>query len=188
MPRRSGTPGRKLCTSTSATSHESQQHCETLRALQIEHDALLAAIDAEERAILRLQRRRILAQVVAIGRLDLDDVRALVGQQRAAVRARDVRAQVEHAHAAERTGAVRSVARWRKVRKLSLCIPARAASTSAARCGRDVHPRDSKERTSAPADRAASGATSGPSASAAGTVSSHVASVGVGTRSVSSIL
>jgi hypothetical protein len=69
---------------------------------------LLAAIDAEERAILRLQRRRILTQVVAARRLDLDHVRALVGEQRATVRTRDVCAQVEHAHAAERTRGTRA--------------------------------------------------------------------------------
>ena len=63
-----------------------QQRFAAFGTLEIEHDAQLAAIDAEERAILRLQRRRILAQVVAARRLDLDDVRALVGEQRAAVR------------------------------------------------------------------------------------------------------
>jgi len=45
-----------------------------------------------------------LRRLSPVGRLDLDDFRALVGQQRAAVRARDVGAQVEHAQAAQRPG------------------------------------------------------------------------------------
>ena len=70
--------------------------------------ALPAAEDTgpEERAILGLQRRGVVAQVVAVGWLDLDDVRTLIREQRAAVRARDVRADIEHAHTAQ--GALRA--------------------------------------------------------------------------------
>jgi hypothetical protein len=69
--------------------------------LQVEHQALLAAVDAEERAAFGGKRRRILAQVIALRRLDLDDLRALVGQQRAAIGRGDVAREVEDANARE---------------------------------------------------------------------------------------
>src|SRR5690606_34574540 len=73
-----------------------------VRALEVQHQAALAAVHAEESAALGLQGGRVVAQVVAAGGVDLDHVRALVGQQRAAVGAGDVGTEGEHADAAER--------------------------------------------------------------------------------------
>jgi hypothetical protein len=80
-------------------SDERQQHIERFRLLEIEHEPALAAIHAEKRAAFRFQCRWILAQVIARGRFDLDDFRALIREQRAAVRPGNVRAEIEHAHA-----------------------------------------------------------------------------------------
>jgi len=88
-------------------AHQPHQHRALVGLLQVEHHAALGPVDAEEGAAFRFQRGRILAQVVAGRRFHLDHFRALVGQQRAAVGAGDVGAEIEHAHAAQRAaGAV----------------------------------------------------------------------------------
>ena len=88
-----------------------------LGALEVEHQAVLAAIHPQKRAALGGQRRRVLAQVVAVRRLDLEHLSALVGEQRAAVRSGDVGAQVEHAHTAQ--GPRRPRARRQAVKRRS---------------------------------------------------------------------
>lgn len=52
-------------------AHESHEHCETLGPLEVEHKGALAAIDADEGQAFGLQRGRMVAQVVAVGRFDL---------------------------------------------------------------------------------------------------------------------
>jgi len=81
---------------------EAAKHAEPARPLQVEADALLVAVDPEEGAALARQGRGIVAEVVPFGRLDLDDARAEVTQQRAAVGSGHVAAQVEHRDAAQR--------------------------------------------------------------------------------------
>jgi hypothetical protein len=85
MPRRCGTPGLKLCTSTSAVRTQGQQGAQVVGLLQVQHHAQLAAVHADEGAALGLQRGRVGPQVVAAGRFDLDDLGTLVGQQRTGV-------------------------------------------------------------------------------------------------------
>jgi hypothetical protein len=77
------------------------QYLEPVGILQVEADAVLVAVDAEERAALVRERRRVVAQVVPLGGLDLDDVSAEVGQQRAAVGPRHVAAQIEDGDSAQ---------------------------------------------------------------------------------------
>ena len=82
--------------------HELQQYRKALGLLQVEHEAALAAVHAEEGAALGLERRRVLAQRVAAGRLDLGDFRAKVGEQRAAVGPGDIAAEIEDLDPGER--------------------------------------------------------------------------------------
>ena len=71
--------------------------------LEIERDALLVAVDAEEVRALALEKRRSPgARVVAFARLfDLDDARAHVGEQHRAIRARQHARQVQDGDPAE---------------------------------------------------------------------------------------
>ena len=139
-------------------AHQAQQHGMVGLVLQVQHHAPLAAVHAEEGAAFGLQRGGVLAQVVAHGRLDLDDLGALVRQQRAAIGPRDIGAQIQHAHTAQR--AFRSLAfTGHKTHSFLLrgkreglgrlppkagfnrpgyCGPWRAASSAPRRCGSPV--------------------------------------------------
>ena len=80
------------------------EHLLAGRLLEIDRDAALAALDRH-----RLQRHAVgeqahLAHRVALGRLDLDDLGAEVGQQPATGRAGEGVAQLDHAHAGQRAG------------------------------------------------------------------------------------
>ena len=68
------------------------------RLLEIERDAFLVAVDAQEiRAFAVQERRSPAARVVALaGLLDLDDPRAHVGEQHRAIGAREDAGQVEN--------------------------------------------------------------------------------------------
>jgi len=101
------TDGRELLRADAVHQHVSGIHQPEKRgagvgALQVQHHAALAAVDAEKdgpHAGLRAgsgPTRR-----VALGRLDLDDVGAVLGQVLAGVRAEHHGAQVQHAHAGE---------------------------------------------------------------------------------------
>src|SRR6185295_8105511 len=68
---------------------------------EIEPDAALVAVDTEERPVLPRQGGGIVAEVVALGRLDLDDEGAQVAEQRAAIGSGQVAAQVEHGDAGQ---------------------------------------------------------------------------------------
>ena len=72
------------------------------RLLQVEHDALLAAVDAEkDRAHSVFVARACAARRVAVGRFDLDHLGAVFGQDLARVRPEHDSAQVEDADAVE---------------------------------------------------------------------------------------
>ena len=69
-------------------------------ALEVEHGAALAAVDAhEDGAHASFRGRTGEARGVALGGLDLDDVRAVVGEDLARIGTEHDRAQVEHPHA-----------------------------------------------------------------------------------------
>src|SRR5205823_10562454 len=72
--------------------------------LQVERQGALAAVGAEKEAAFPRQARRELAQHVALRRLDLDDVGAEISEQGAAIRSREVAAQIEHLDAAQGAG------------------------------------------------------------------------------------
>ena len=79
-----------------------QQRVASVGLLEVEHDALLAAVDAEEdRAHAGFGARAGAARRVAFGRLDLDHVGAVLGQDLAGVGAEHDGAQVEHTDAFE---------------------------------------------------------------------------------------
>ena len=82
------------------------EHPAAVRVLQVEGDALLVAVDAQEvRALARLERRPPRAGVVPLARLlHLDDARAHVGEHHRAVGAGEDAGEVEHGHAVERAG------------------------------------------------------------------------------------
>ena len=83
-------------------AHQAQQDLVAGGFLQVQAQAALVAVDAQEGAAFAGQRRRVLAQVVAFGRLDLDDVGAHVAQEGAAIGAGDVGAQVQDLDAGQR--------------------------------------------------------------------------------------
>src|SRR5205085_4152741 len=80
------------------------QDRESLLLLQIEGNGALAAIGPEEKASLTRQAGGELAQHVALRRLDLDDVGAEIGEERATVGPCQITAEIEHRDAAERPG------------------------------------------------------------------------------------
>jgi hypothetical protein len=96
-------PGRKFSTRTSARSISASSAARQ-PAGEIEGDAFLVAIDAEEiRAFAVLKGRPPRARVVAALRmLDLDHARAHVGREHRAVRPREDARQIEDGHARER--------------------------------------------------------------------------------------
>ena len=65
------------------------------RALEVEHNALLAGVELAELAAGAITQRRPRAHHVALGRLDFDDLGAEVGEQPRAVRAGDRRREIE---------------------------------------------------------------------------------------------
>ena len=75
----------------------------SLRVLEVDGDAFLVAIDAQEvRAFAFEERRAPGARIVAFARLfDLDHARAHVGQQHRAVGTREDAREVEHGDAVE---------------------------------------------------------------------------------------
>src|SRR5205823_13667880 len=76
------------------TLDELQRDLDTARVLEVEREAALAALAAEERATGH-------AHAVAAHRLDLDDVGAEVADHHRAERAREVLAEVDQAHSLE---------------------------------------------------------------------------------------
>src|SRR5262249_38890852 len=101
-PRRHGGP--KILDQHIGLLDHAVQRRQPFLLFEVEADRELAAIGADkEPAVGPRQARRKLAQLVALRRLDLDHRRAEIGEQRAAVRPRQIAAQIEDRDAAERT-------------------------------------------------------------------------------------
>ena len=75
-----------------------------LGGLEIDHHALLGAVDCQEIVALAIADRRKPSRFVAGRRLDLDHFRAEVGQRQRRCRPCQHARKIEHAHARERTG------------------------------------------------------------------------------------
>ena len=73
------------------------------RLLQIERDRALAAVHVEKSGAHAVAANPHLARDIATGRFDLDDIRALVGEQHRSHRAREHARQVEDAKAGQWT-------------------------------------------------------------------------------------
>src|SRR5437868_2908903 len=87
------------------------QYREPFRLLQIQDDRALTAIGPEEKARFARQAGGELAEHVALRRLDLDDVGAQIGEERATVGPGEITAEIEHCDAAERPGGLAGHAR-----------------------------------------------------------------------------
>ena len=98
---------------------QGQQNVPVRRFLQVQHDAPLVAVDAREvpaevhaGRLFRAGRRRVghpgrrVAAGVPLRRLDLDDIRPEIGQQRRAVWAGKIHRAVDDRQVAQRTGAL----------------------------------------------------------------------------------
>jgi hypothetical protein len=116
-----------------------------LRVFQVQRQAALAGVELAEIGAVTLSRgvgaqRVPQAHVVALGRLDLDDVGPQVGKQARAVGAGKHDGEVEHAHAGERPGAagLAGGCRGRRVGVVGWGGPVHAAmlhERTLARCG-----------------------------------------------------
>ena len=104
MPSRAGTDGPEILDQHIGGLDHAVQDRQPFRLLQIERERALAAVGAEKEAALARQARRKLAQHVALRRFDLDHVGAEIGQQRAAIGAGEIAAQIEDGDAVERPG------------------------------------------------------------------------------------
>ena len=83
---------------------QAQQHVAALGLGQIEPEGALVAVDADEvGGVVRfVERRPPIAHLVALGRLDLDHLGAMVAQDLGAVRPTQHARQIEHEQAVER--------------------------------------------------------------------------------------
>src|SRR6266702_458174 len=73
-------------------------------ALQVEGEAALSRIKLTEIGAVAVPERRPQTHVIALGRLDLDYLRADIGEQPCTIRARQYDRKIEHAHAGEWRG------------------------------------------------------------------------------------
>jgi len=79
------------------------QYLSPLGILEVDGDAALVAVDAQEHAgHARMPRRPYIARAVAFEALDLDHVRAQVAEEHRAIRTEQDRCQVDDAHAVQR--------------------------------------------------------------------------------------
>ena len=83
------------------TAQQARARREPLRRLEIDDDGALSTVERDEVATDSGGDRQHVAVPVACGRLDLDHVRAQVGEEHAAERAGDVLRVLDHAHAFE---------------------------------------------------------------------------------------
>ena len=96
-------PGRKFSIRTSADSNQLHQHRPALFGLQIEGDALLVAVDAEEIGAPAADERLPRPGVVAVARVfDLDDLGAHVAEEHGAERTGEDAGEIEDAQPGER--------------------------------------------------------------------------------------
>ena len=91
-------------------AHHAQQDLASARVLEVDRDAALVAVHHQERRRDAVDARLAVAARIVAARqlLDLDHVRAHVGQHHAAGRPGHDLRQLEHAHARERAGMRRS--------------------------------------------------------------------------------
>src|SRR6516162_1666313 len=75
-----------------------------LGILQVEREAALAGIELAEIRAVAVAKRRTQPHVIAFRRLDLDDIRADIGEQPRAIRTGQHDREIEHADALERRG------------------------------------------------------------------------------------
>ena len=84
---------------------QAQQHRAAFRLADVERYGALVAIDADEVAgVILVKRRAPVAHLVALRRLDLDHLGAVIGQDHRAVRSAEHARQVDDLQAGERTG------------------------------------------------------------------------------------
>ena len=105
-PSSSARPGRKLVSTTSARGHQPLDHRPRVRVAYVERQRVLALIARDEVARLAGRQRRQVAHRIALERLDLDDVRAAVGQELRTERDRDELAELHDLQPRERTRGV----------------------------------------------------------------------------------
>ena len=87
---------------------QAQQHRAALGLADIERDRALVAVDADEIArIAVLERRPPVARLVALRRLDLDHLGAVVGQDHGGVGAAEHAGEVDHPDAGQRARGLR---------------------------------------------------------------------------------
>ena len=96
------TPGRKVSTITSALVGELVERVDAGRVLQVDRDRAARPVPHRVAAVV--------AERVAAGRLDLDDVGALLGEEQHAERAGDAPGEVEDAQIGKGTGHRRIIA------------------------------------------------------------------------------
>ena len=108
-PSRCAVPGRKLSTTTSAVASElDRAPARAAGSLQIERDALLAAIEQQVVDAAAVDERRQVPHRIAAARiLDLDDLRAELREHERRERARQQARQVEDANPSVRASSVR---------------------------------------------------------------------------------
>ena len=106
-------PGRKFSTSTSDVGGEAPEHFAPVLVLEIQRDAALVAVEAQEVAAAGLpvavaDDRRARTRAVALaGALDLDDLGPLVGEHHGAVRTGDLDLETQDLDAVERSSLAR---------------------------------------------------------------------------------
>ena len=102
MPSLAGTDGRKFSTSTSAVSTMRWRTASPSGCFRSSASARLPRFGADKKPAFAGQARRKLPQHVALRGFDLDHGSAEIGEQRAAVRAGEIAAQIEDSDAAKR--------------------------------------------------------------------------------------
>ena len=95
MPKRAATPGPEGFDQHVGFAGEPEEIGAALLALEVEHDALLAAAHVAEEHRGALVGWPDVAAGIAVGRLDLDDLRAMVGQRRREVRPRQEPGEID---------------------------------------------------------------------------------------------
>src|SRR5262249_6629334 len=93
--------GAKILDDDVAPGGKLANQVEPCRMAEIDRHASLPAIEAREIGALAITKRRLKADKVALGRFDLDNLRAEIGQHPGAVRSRDDGREIENPHATE---------------------------------------------------------------------------------------
>ena len=124
---RSATPARNPCSTTSASAIELVGDRQALGRAEVDADALLAGHHLRAAG---LGERHDHPDRVALERLDLDDPRAEVGEQRRAVRRGELGGELDDRHAGQRQAACGSPSVGGRRRRRQTRATARASSSS----------------------------------------------------------